>query len=353
MMMIACGFTLLLVESVSAAGVTVDDEGKLSIGMKSYINVTSTKVTTNGLTTARDAGLAVDRFYLWLKYKIDDVWSAKITTDVNNEQGRTVVPGIAPGLKRNMNVFLKHAFIQGSFAPEFNVVVGLADTPWIPYEERLWQHRYVTNVYVDGYGYADSADYGVTLKGKFADGMFGYFASVVNGGGYSKPSKSDALDVSARLTLRPLDGLDISGHYRDGKRGKKTLANPNADDHTLWQGLVSYGISPGRFGAGYIKNTVTTVAGSETRNAGYDIWAWYHFTPQVGIFGRYDYKKQTITASTVNEKLNRYIVGLEYIYSKTLRFSAVYDHISVDNSGNQLGIAGKTSKYGLYSQFIF
>lgn len=330
-----------------ADGIPVDDEGRLSIGMKAFINVTSTKVTTNGTTTAKDAGLAVDRFYLWLKYKLDDTWSARITTDVNNEQNNV------PALRRKMNVFLKHAYIQGSFRPELNLLLGLADTPWIVYEEGLWKHRYVSTVYVDGNGFDDSADYGLGLKGKFMDGLFEYFVDVVNGGGYPNPNKADAVDFGARLTVRPLDGLDISGHYRDGKRGQKTLANPNASDHTLWQGLISYGIDNARIGGGYIDNKVTTVGGSETHNSGFDIWAWYNFVPEFGAFGRYDYKKQTVTANSVDEKLNRFIVGLEYIYSKTLRFSAVYDHINVDNSGNQLGITGKTNKYGLYSLFVF
>ncbi|MFQ5582690.1 MAG: hypothetical protein ACE5F3_08720 [Mariprofundaceae bacterium] len=352
--MIGAMFALALLSGPSAwaGGVTVDDEARLTIGMKSFINVTNTEVTTNGVTTATDAGLAVDRFYLWMKYRIDDTWSAKITTDVNNEQGRTG-SATTPGLKRNMNVFLKNAYVQGNFRPELNVLLGLAGTPWIPYEEGLWRHRYVTNVFVDGYGYDDSADFGVALKGKFADGLFEYFVDVVNGGGYSNPNKTDAVDFGARLTVHPFEGLDISGHFRDGKRGKKTLANPNADDHTLWQGLISYGIDNARIGGGYIDNKVTTVAGSETHNTGFDIWAWYNFMPEFGAFGRYDYKKQTVTGNNVDEKLNRFIVGLEYIYSKVLRFSAVYDYAKADDSANILGVVKKTTKYGLYSQFVF
>jgi predicted porin len=221
------------------------------------------------------------------------------------------------------------------------------------YEEGLWQHRYVSTVYADGYGFDDSADYGVALKGVFMEGLVKYFASLVNGGGYSNPDKTDALDYGVRLTVSPLEGLDISGHYRDGKRGRKTLANPNADDHTLWQGLISYGIGQARIGAGYIDNTVTTVAGAETQNTGFDLWAWYNFSPEYGAFGRYDHKKQTVTGNNTDEKLDRFIVGLEYLYSKTLRFSAVYDHTNVANSGNTPGTTKETDKYGLYSQFAF
>ncbi|MDX8403570.1 MAG: hypothetical protein R8K54_04090, partial [Mariprofundaceae bacterium] len=188
---------LLAGSNVWAGGVKVDDESRLSIGMKSFINMTSTEVTTTGKRDTTETGLGVDRFYLWLKYKIDDTWSAKITTDVNNEQGRTGST-TTPGLKRNMNVFLKNAYIQGSFRPELNVLIGLAGTAWIPYEEGLWKHRYVTNTFVDGYGYDDSADYGVALKGAFMDGLFEYFVDVVNGGGYSNPNKTDAVDFGAR-----------------------------------------------------------------------------------------------------------------------------------------------------------
>jgi hypothetical protein len=334
---------------VVAGGVTVAEQGdnKMKIGMKAFINLTNSKVETNGATTDRSKGFAVDRFYLWVSYQIDDIWSAKIVTDVNNEQGRTG-SATTPGLKRNMNVFVKAAFIQAKFNPAAVAWVGLAGTPWIPYEEGLWAHRFVTNTYVDGYGYDDSADFGAGLKGKFAGGMFEYNVAAVNGGGYSKPNKSDAIDVNARLTLRPLAGMDISGGYRRGDRGTKTFG-VSGNTSTLTQGLISYGIDRGRVTAGYIRNS-KEVGAIKTVNKGFDVYGWVKLTDKFGAFVRYDNEKQTVTANAVEQKLTRYIGGLDYIYNKVVRFSLAFDQQKKSNNGNVSGILAKTTKYGLYSQ---
>ena len=340
---------LALAAPAFAGGVTVAENGdsKMKIGMKSYINLTNSEVETNGVTTARNRGFAVDRFYLWVSYQIDNIWSTKIVTDVNNEQNRTG----APGLKRNMNVFVKNAFIQGNFRPEAVVWIGLAGTPWIPYEENLWAHRFVTNTYVDGYAYDDSADFGAGLKGKFADGMLEYHVAAINGGGYSKPDKSDTIDVNTRLTLHPITGLDISGGYRHGDRGTKTFGVAGTTS-TLAQGLISYGIDQGRLTAGYIHNN-KKVGAIETLNKGFDVYGWAKLTDSVGAFARYDNEKQTVTANNVEQRMTRYIGGLDYIYNKAVRFSLAFDHQKKTNSGNVAAQTVKTTKYGLYSQVNF
>jgi hypothetical protein len=332
-----------------AGGITVakDGDSKMKIGMKSFINLSSSEVETNGVTTARNRGFAVDRFYLWVSYQIDDIWSTKIVTDINNEQGRTGTPS----LKRNMNVFLKNAFVQGTFSPEAVVWIGLAGTPWIPYEEKFWGHRHVTNTYVDGYAYDDSADFGVGMHGKIADGMFEYNTAVVNGGGYSKPNKSDAIDFNGRLTVRPVTGLDISGGYRQGDRGTKTFGVAGTKSKLI-QGLVSYGIDRARLTGGYIRNSKETAA-IETINKGFDVYGWVKLVDNFGAFARYDDEKQTVTGNAVEQKMTRYIGGIDYIYNKIVRFSLAFDHQKKTNSGNVSGQTVKTTKYGLYSQVNF
>jgi hypothetical protein len=339
---------LAFVAPAFAGGITVakDGDSKMEIGMKSFINITNSEVETNGVTTARNKGFAVDRFYLWVSYQIDDIWSAKIVTDVNNEQDNV------PALKRKMNVFLKNAFVQGKFSPEAVVWIGLAGTPWIPYEEKLWGHRFVTNTYVDGYAYDDSADFGVGLKGKFADGMLEYNAAVINGGGYSKPNKSDAIDFNGRLTVRPLTGLDISGGYRQGDRGTKTFGVASSTKSKLMQGLVSYGIDQARLTGGYIRNS-KEIAAIKTVNKGFDVYGWVKLTGNFGAFARYDNEKQTVTGNAVEQKMTRYIGGLDYIYNKIVRFSLAFDQQKKTNENNISGRTVKTTKYGLYSQVNF
>ncbi len=332
-----------------AGGITVVEDGdsKMKIGMKAYINITSSEEETNGVTTDRKQGFAVDRFYLWVSYQIDNIWSATITTDINNEQDRTG----NPGLKRNMNVFVKNAFIQAKFNPAAIVWIGLAGTPWIPYEEGIWAHRFVTNTYVDGYGYDDSADFGVGLKGKVTDGLFEYHVAAINGGGYSKPNKSDTIDVNGRLTIHPISGMDISGGYRHGDRGTKTFGVTGTTS-TLAQGLLSYGNDRARLTGGYIRNTKEFGA-IETINKGFDVHGWVKLTDSFGAFARYDNEKQTVTGNAVEQKRTRYIGGLDYIYNKIVRFSLAFDQQKRSNDRNIAGRTVKTTKFGLYSQVNF
>ena len=123
--------TAMLSAPAFAGGITLDSQGKLTMSFKSFINITSLTEKQNGVNTNDKTGLAVDRFYVNMGYKINNVWSAHITTDVNNEQPQNT------GLQRQMNVFLKYAYLQGDFSRAMRLRLGLASTPWIGYEQKL------------------------------------------------------------------------------------------------------------------------------------------------------------------------------------------------------------------------
>jgi len=196
-----------------------------------------------------------------------------------------------------------------------------------------------------------SGQRGLGIKGKLVEGLLEYNAVAVNGGGYSKPNKSDAIDYNLRLTAHPMKGMDISFGYRTGFRATKTY-NTVGTRSTLLQGLLSYGTDTARMTAGYVRNCVNAAA-ITTENKGYDIHGWYNFTPSFGLFGRYDSKEQAVTGNTTKEQLTRSVFGLDYNYSKALRFSLAYAHSKTDNAGNVAGSSSKTTKYGIYSQFVF
>ncbi len=316
------------ISAIPAHAVTVADDGesKLKISGKAFLGFT--QVDKAGVKTI---GGNIDRFYFQAKYT-KDIWTARITTDVNNEQNNVT-------LKRNMNVFLKYAYLEGKFSKAATLRLGLSHTPWIDYEQKLWGHRYVSKVTSDYMGYDTSSDYGIGLKGKFADDLVSYWVTATNGGGYGNPNKTGAVDLNTRLTIKPIDGLDVSLQYVSGYKGKKTDSTVNiANKHTMTQMMVSYGTKDFRVGANYIdvKNLKTTTGDDRTATG---LWATGKFTKEFGAFARRDSEDKN------GKKKDHTVIGLDYFAQKGVTLTAAYD--VKDDNGT------KTTTVGLFSLVKF
>jgi len=344
--------------SIANAEITVYESGeqKLTIGGKTYINFTlSNEEVKNaaGVTTAdidRD-GLAVDRFYLEAKYHANKVWMGRITMDVNNEQN----VALGTPLDRNMNVFLKYAYIEGNFRPELQVRLGLSHTPWIDYEQSLWGHRYVSKVASDYFKFDDSSDYGVGLKGDVVDGLIQYWATATNGGGYSNPNRTEGIDFNGRITVTPkkVEGLQVSGQYRNGYRGTKTGPN-TGDKSSFFQAMVTYAQEDWRAGINYLDNS-TDLAGSvfDVDDSAYAVWGWGKMG-EYGAFGRYDHRKnENAAAVPVAAKTDHFVLGVETWPVKGLTLAVAWDYSKTKNDGNTAGAQRKSNKFGLYSEYKF
>ena len=202
-----------------AGGVTVaeDDESKLELSAKFFVNFT--KGTTegngvlagNGVKQADSVGVALDRAYFTAKYQFDDIWSMRLTSDAT----------IDTGLSKQTNIYIKYAYLRGNFSDAFAVDAGVIGTPWIGYENKLNTHRYVYKSFTDFEKFDDSADAGVGASGKLGDGLFQYAVAGVNGGGYSKIAKTAAVDFNSRLGFYPIEGLTFDLQFRDGYKGTK------------------------------------------------------------------------------------------------------------------------------------
>jgi len=164
--------TVLTASTAYAGGVTVAEEGesKLKLEALMYLNTYSEKAETiTGATnaTTKTVGLAVDRAYFTAKYFFNDDWMMRITLDAGRD---------ASLAGKKQNVFLKAAYVEGKLLGDAAVLrVGQSHTPWIDYEQGLWQHRYASQVFTDKYKFDDSFDLGLGLKGTLADGMVKYF----------------------------------------------------------------------------------------------------------------------------------------------------------------------------------
>ncbi len=274
---VAIGVVSLLGASFAQA----DEDTK--VGGRLFTDVTSIDAKTNGVKTATSGvGIDVKRAYLAIDHKFDDIWSANVTTDfqyVGND-------GVT-------NVYIKKAYVQAKLSDALVFRAGSADLPWVPFVEGLYGYRFLENTLTDRLKFGTSADWGVNANGKAGD-LLNYSVSVVNGGGYKNPTRTDSMDVEGRIGFMPVNGLTVAGGFYSGKRGMKVqggVATPNTASR--FDGLVAYVKGGLRAGVEYFTakdwNNVTTTA--DNKADGFSVWGSYDFSPMWGVFARADQAK--------------------------------------------------------------
>ena len=134
-----------------------------SISGRDYWDITNINQKRDGVKQD-DNGTSFDikRFYVSIDHSFDDMFSGDVTTDA----GYSSATG-------NTEVFIKKAYLQAKVSDAFIVRVGSADMPWIPFVEDTYGYRFVENTLIDRVKYGNSADWGVHVLGKLADGLIG------------------------------------------------------------------------------------------------------------------------------------------------------------------------------------
>jgi hypothetical protein len=285
------------------------------------------------------------RAYLIVDHKFNDTYSANLTTDATYDS--------TTGASQ---IFVKKAYLQASYDPAFNVRLGAADLPWVPFVENLYGYRYVENVMIDRTKFGTSTDWGAHFFGNFDLGgpSIGYQLSAVNGFGYKADpigggvNRSKGVDFEGRVNLN-WDGFVAAIGGYDGKLGKdvqNTLTNCSAtvvpDEkstcHTAerFDALLAYTNDQLRVGAEYFSahdyKSVTSITGA--KGNGYSAFASWKFDPMWSVFGRYDWVKPTdaVIFPGASEARNQYYnFGVSYSPIPAIDFALVYKHDSMQN----------------------
>ncbi|MGB9735886.1 MAG: hypothetical protein ACP5JP_00005 [bacterium] len=204
--------------STASYGYQINDN--LNIGLKAYLNamqaygdhfdaskVGQTQANTN---SSNANGLRLSRAYLTLVGKVNDEVSGKFTLD------EAYSDPTAPNGRGN--VFVK--YLYGIFSPVKDMAIrfGLTETPWIPYEEGLWEYRFVSETAPDYEGFMPSSDWGLAIVGSGFDKLIDYHVMVSNGEGYQaqQNGRGYAGAVRVALNVKPfilnIFGMDESMH---------------------------------------------------------------------------------------------------------------------------------------------
>jgi len=354
------GAVLFASFAVTTAAYAADDEVKSSTTVGgvmwfdfSYINLKNENAEGTAIETPPSGvGLDVKRFYFIVDHRFDDVWGANLTTDA---QYSSSSGGVAA-------VYIKKLYVEGKFNPGFVLHVGAYDTPWVPFEEKLYGYRWLEKIPIDRLGFGTSADWGINATGSFGEKrFFTYSASILNGGGYRNPTRTKDVDFEGRVSLNPIDWLTLGAGFYTGHLGKIDATTKDFPQNTAsrWNVIavvevvgLKVGIeffqaknyktvnnpAEAAFGSSSIVNSDGTPPTSDKAQGGM-VFASYEITNRWSIFSRYDNAKSSKDVAP-NLKDEYFNVGVDFNPVKPLDVALVYKYEKVSNGSTSIGGVG-------------
>lgn len=161
---------------------------------------------------------AIDRAYFTLNATMGKYFGAKLTLDVDRMKPVETDTGEFT-YDTKYRAFLKHAYLEYKLPVEGMAIrAGMVDTPYGPFYDAFWQHRFITDSPAAGRKLVSTADLGVSLMGEHNGGLIGYQVGILNGEGYSKPEVDAGKAVQVRVTIDPMArpegyALPITGFF--------------------------------------------------------------------------------------------------------------------------------------------
>jgi len=280
-----------------------------------------------GLNTGKQNQFSVKRAYINVIGRFGGGLQTRITAD------------IAPAGAGNQVYRLKYAY--AAWTPQGSALtykLGVIHTPWLDWEEALWDYRMQGTMATERVGYTTSADFGFGIDGKWNNDQVNSQLTIVNGEGYSGGTGDKRKDVQLRVSVRVMDtddasrvgGLRLTGYAGVGKR-------TGGGDRNRFIGLVTYKSKQFTLGGEFAstKDTISPV-GADSLNLGggpgatgrvLSAFGVFHFpSSQVAAIARVDVVDPN--TSTSPNKLTRFIGGLSYQVNPNLRMLADVDVLS-------------------------
>ena len=217
--------------------------------------------------------------------------------------------------------------------------LGQIHTPWVDFEETLWDFRMQGTIALDRNGYLTSSDFGAGVDGSWGTDAVTAQLGVYNGEGYNRTPGDKYKDVAGRMSVRllPSDDPSRTGGLRVSAFGHHGVpTGGGVRDRAL--GMLSY------------RSKLLTLAGEyaitrdraddpippavpdpETRR-GEVVTAFAVLripdTP-VMLISRVDVVNPDVLTS--GDRRTRYIGGVAYQVSPNLRLLADIDHVSYED----------------------
>ncbi len=318
-----------------------------TVGATVFADLSNISNSNDGVRNAQ-SGTDYDlkRAYLIVNHKFNDIFAANLTTDFTYDS-----------TTKATQLYIKKAYVEAKLNDAFIIRAGSADLPWVPFVEDVYGYRYVERSLPDLYGFGTSADWGVHVLGHLFNNVVGYQVSVVDGEGYKIPAigtanRTDYMDVEGRINAT-YDHITVAVGGYDGKLGHDVTNTPTFHTAERFDAIAAYTDSRIRVGAEYLwaKYWNDVLQSNPAKTNTTDAWsgfASFWFTPQISVFGRYDWiKPQADTAPSFTS--NYYNIGVSYKPIPPLDVALVYKHDSVMDGllSSQNGSIGTLNASGI------
>lgn len=281
----------------------------------------------------------ITRAYLNLIGRFSGGLYTRLTTDVQR---------VGTG-DNSLRLRLKYAY--AAYTPQASPLTfkgGLIHTPWLDWEEALWDYRMQGAMAMDRAGYLSSSDFGVGVDGKWGADKINMQAVIVNGTFYSNTSTGEGKDIEARVSARVMDtddssrvgGLRVTAY---AGYGRNLNAGAATGDRNRFLGMVSYRSKQVTLAA----EAAITQDGKLSAANGHVYSAFGVFkvpNSKAAIIARYDITHKQVTAI---DKQTRYIAGVSYQLTPNWRLLADWDNADYQTD------ALNTANFATRSQALF
>lgn len=354
------GSVVTLVALVSARAAAQTTAPTITAGVLVYSQY-GIQFHTDSVTNRHLNAFDITRAYINVVGKFTDGVGIRVTPDIYR-----VTDG-------SLGFRLKYAY--ATWTPEKSPLTakfGLIHTPWLDWEEALWDYRMQGSMALErfrsvaGAGYLSSADFGAGVDGKFGDDKVNFQIGAYDGEFYSKPEGDSYKDLEARVSVRVLETDDFSRVGGLRVTGYAGIGTPTGGGRrNRYIGMVSYKSKmftlAGEYGRARDRlDNEPPVSGTPAPPAPVpqvdsDVLSFFGVLnvphSKVGIIGRYDLQKPDTDLD--DNKQERLIAGVSYQLSPQVRLLADLDNFWTE-SGIYTNAVNSTRTTGfIHMQFNF
>jgi hypothetical protein len=253
---------------------------------------------------------------------------------------------------------LKYAFV--AWQPEksaFTFKLGMNNTPFVDFEERLWDYRMQGTIALDRNGYLSSSDIGFLVDGNWGFDKVTFSGGIQNGENYNRTPGDKRKDVVGRLSVRLLgtdEGGPTGGVRLTGYAGYGTPSGGGTRQRYV--GLASYRsklLTLAAELAATKDSVVTTPATALRKGRVVTAFGVLRVPPsyKFQIIARVDAVDPS--TNTDNDRQTRIIAGIAYQVSPNLRVLADIDHVSYQGGVTTPANEAIRSQALFQIQFVF
>lgn len=233
--------------------------------------------------------------------------------------------------------------------------MGMTQTPWLDWEEALWDYRMQGSMAVDRNRYMTASDFGAAVDGAFASERFNVQAGVYNGEGYAGGLGDRYKDAEVRASFRLLatdDGSRVGGLRVTGYAG---VGQPSGGGRrNRFIGMLSWRSTAVTLAGEYAATRDSATAPAAALRDGRIISAFAVLhaphTP-LAVIGRLDVVDPNTASVSDTDRQTRLIAGVAWQLAPNLRVLADVDHLAYQ-SGYTPTAAQQAARTSLLFQFM-